>query len=497
MNPLYFLVGFGCYLLLMIGLSFWVSRGQRNQDDFLLAGRKVSGGLTFGTTIATMIGTGTSMGAVGYAYGHGWTGMMYGVGGAVGILLLASCFASVRELKFSTMSEELSYYTGANRWVKQGSALLIFLASLGWLGAHIIGGALYLSWMTGLDMLSAKLLITLAFTIYVAIGGYKAVVWTDSLMAIILFSGFLLMGFSAVQAVGGWQPLTQFWQQASAQQLFHPLNTLPAISLAVAVAVGVLATPSFRQRIYSGRSVSSVRRSFLFAGGLYLCFAFIPALIGVSARFLLPELANPQFAFTSLAVLVLPTLAAMLVLLAGLSATLSSASSDSIAAVTVVMHDLQQGLGRPPLTGRRAVWASRLAVLLVSLSAFTLSLLSNNLVGYITSMIATLMSGLCVVGLLGRFWLRLTWQGGVAALVVAVSSSLSILSHADWLAFWGNPVLPALALASTASVLVSLWTKPGLNRQQALLKLHQQSPVCSNHTNSDDVLPGSSDPKLS
>ncbi|WP_337843314.1 sodium:solute symporter family protein [Rheinheimera sp.] len=496
MNPLYFLAGFGGYLLLMTALSVWVSRGQHNQDDFLLAGRKVSGGLTFGTTIATMIGTGTSMGAVGYAYGHGWTGMMYGVGGALGILLLACCFAQVRDLKFSTMSEELSYYTGASRWVKQGSAVLIFLASLGWLGAHIIGGALYLSWMTGLDMLSAKLLITLAFTIYVAIGGYKAVIWTDSLMALILFSGFLVMGYSAVQASGGWQSLIQFWQQAS-QHLFKPLPGLAAVSLAVAVAVGVLATPSFRQRIYSGRSVQSVRRSFLFAGFLYLGFAFLPALIGVSARLLLPELTNPQFAFTSVAVLVLPAVAAMLVLLAGLSATLSSASSDSIAAVTVIMHDLQQGVGRSPLQGQKAVWVSRLTVVLVSVSAFALALLSNNLVGYITAMIATLMSGLCVVAVLGRFWHRLTWQGAVAALLAAVGTSLSVLSQPDWLNLWGNPCIPALAVASMAAVLVSLCTKPGLNRQQALQQIQHQAAPTKITAGGDNALFTSSDPKLS
>src|SRR5690606_17847593 len=109
----------------------------------------------------------------------------------------------LRQMRFMTMSEELSYYVGANLWVKNGSAILIFLASLGWLGAHIIGGALYLSWATGLEMLYAKLLIALAFTFYVMIGGYKAVIWTDSLMAIVLFSGFLLMSYSAVEAVGG------------------------------------------------------------------------------------------------------------------------------------------------------------------------------------------------------------------------------------------------------------------------------------------------------
>src|SRR5699024_11648069 len=61
------------------------------------------------------------------------------------------------------------------------------------------------------------------------------------------------------------------------------IGLVPAISLAVVIGVGVLATPSFRQRIYSARSVRDIRRSFLFTGVLYLGFSVIPAIIGMAA----------------------------------------------------------------------------------------------------------------------------------------------------------------------------------------------------------------------
>lgn len=469
MDSRYFLAGFAFYLLIMIGISYLVSRRQSSSEDFLLAGRKVSGGLTFGTTVATMIGTGTSMGAVGFAYTHGWSGMLYGIGGAIGILLTAWWFAPLRRMRFMTMSEELSYYVGANLWVKNGSAVLIFLASLGWLGAHIIGGALYLSWATGIEMLYAKLLIALAFTFYVMIGGYKAVIWTDSLMAIVLFSGFLLMSYSAVEAVGGlgvvWQSVADAQQSGQLKQM----ELLPAISLSAVVAVGVLATPSFRQRIYSGRSVRSVRRSFVFAGFLYLLFAALPALIGISARLLAPDLTNHQFAFTTVAVMTLPVVFAMLVLLAGLSATLSSASSDSIAAVSVLIRDLYQSVTGSMPEAKSAIFYSRIAVMLVSVLALLLALMSNDLIRYITGMIATLMSGMFVIALLGRFWLRLTWQGALAALMGALLTSAVILSHPSWLMFWGNPCLPALAVSLSLACIVSLLSKPSdVSREQAL-----------------------------
>ncbi len=209
MNSHIFLVGFIIYAIAMIWLGWFVSRNQKSGEDFLLGGRSLPLFLTLGSTVATMVGTGSSMGAVGFGYSNGWAGMLYGVGGAVGILLVAWLFAPVRKLRFMTMSEEISYYTGGSHLIKNIVGLMIFIASIGWLGAHILGGSMYLAWATGIDLTVAKLIIALAFAIYVIIGGYSAVVWTDTIQALILFFGFILMAILAVVHVGGWSAIEQ------------------------------------------------------------------------------------------------------------------------------------------------------------------------------------------------------------------------------------------------------------------------------------------------
>src|SRR5690554_5128506 len=152
MNTSLFLTALGIYILALIALSVFASKRNKNGEDFLLAGRGLPIFLTIGTTVATMVGTGSSMGAVGFGYANGWGGMLYGVGGALGILLLGLLFAPVRQLRFMTMSEELSYYVGASRLIKNTVAVLIFFACIGWLGAHILGGGLYLAWIAGIDL---------------------------------------------------------------------------------------------------------------------------------------------------------------------------------------------------------------------------------------------------------------------------------------------------------------------------------------------------------
>lgn len=465
MNTSIFLCALGIYIFLLILLSWFVSRRQTSGEDFLLAGRGLPLFLTVGTTIATMVGTGSSMGAVGFGYANGWGGALYGVGGAIGILLLAWLFAPVREFRFMTMSEELSYYVGANRLVKNTVAILIFTASIGWLGVHILGGGLYLAWIADIDIQLAKIIVAAGFAVFVIIGGYSGVVWTDTIQAIILFAGFIFMAIMAVDQIGGWEALVI--ADGNAATPAGSMSGLHALSLATAIGVGMLATPSFRQRIYSARSVSTARKSFIISGILYLGFSFVPAVIGIAAFSLNPSLENRNFAFPFLALEVLPLYAGVIVLIAGLSATMSSASSDAIAGVSILLRDVYSiVMNRVPPRGRMILY-SRIGLVFVIGLALLFALMSNDIISYITNMISTVMSGMFICAILGRFWPRFNWQGAMATLIVASATSFAVIAYAQ--AFWGNPVLPSMAAAVVAGVLASLLTPaPSITPEQAL-----------------------------
>ncbi|WP_416306081.1 sodium:solute symporter family protein [Neptunicella sp. SCSIO 80796] len=454
-----FIIAFAVYLLAMIALGWFVSRKNTSGEQFLLGGRSLPLLLTLGTTVATMVGTGSSMGAVGFAYQNGWAGTLYGIGGSIGILLLAWWFAPVRQLRFMTMSEELSYYVGAHPLIKNLIAVIIFVASIGWLGAHIIGGGMYLAWLTGMDIQWAKVIIAISFAIYVVIGGYTAVVWTDSIQALILFSGFILMAIFSLYSVGGWDAMLAAQPTENISWFaVDKIGLLPAISLSMAILVGILATPSFRQRIYSGQDVSSIRRSFVYSGVLYLFFSCIPAIIGMTAFATDASLDNPSFAFPHMALHFMPVGLGLLIIIAGISATLSSASSDAIAAVSVVLRDLYCLVTGNMPQPNKVVWLSRLSLVVTIGLALLFALSSNDIIAYITKMIAILMAGLCICALLGRFWPRFNWQGALATLIAGSVTALVVGNHAEWNSWFGNPVLPSLGMALVSGVLVSLLT---------------------------------------
>jgi len=387
-NSNIYLITFFVYMIAMVYVGWRVSRNQKTGEDFLMGGRSLPFFLMFGTIIATLVGTGSSMGAVGYAYRNGAAGALYGIGGGIGIFLLVFLFSDVRKYNFMTMSEEISFYYGANKFVKSFVAILMIVAEIGWLGAHILGGAMYFSWITGVDLTWSKAIVAFGFFIYTFIGGYLAVVWTDTIQAVILFVGFILMAAFSIPAAGGWHAIVSAVPAVNLSLFgIDKVGLLPAISLAVVIGVGVLATPSYRHRIYSGKNIGIVKKSFLMSAAAYLVFSIIPVIVGLAAFTINPTLANVNYAFPYMATEVLPVWMGAIILVAGLSATMSSGSSDAIASVTILLRDVYVIFTKKMPPEEKMITYSRVALFLAMGAAFIFTIFSTDILSYIQKMV--------------------------------------------------------------------------------------------------------------
>ncbi len=475
MNISLFFIFFVIYMLIMISIGWYVSRNQTG-DDYLIGSKGLNVFLIIGTMLATQVGTGSSMGASGFGYSNGWAGIIYGIGGFASIVLIARLFGDVRKYNFTTMSEEISFYYGANKHVKAVVSILIYVASVGWLGAHIIGGSMYLSWVTGLALLPAKMITVLGFGVYVLIGGYLAVVWTDAIQSVILFIGFVTIAIFSVPKAGGLQNIIETMPAGTTSFLgIESYGVLPAISLMIALTVGGLAVPSFRHRIYSGKNVRSVKKGFYWSATLYAIFAVFPVIIGMAAYSLNSGLENSSFAIPYMAMEVLPMGFGILILISGLSATMSSGDSDAIAGVTILMTDIYQMIFKKLPPKNKALLYSRIATALTLLIAFLMAATATNITNYISNMVSTTLSGLAVASIMGKYWKRATWQGGLAALLGGSICSILVSKSTTLISILGDPTIPALIGAFTACVVVSLLTpKNNLTEEETLALLEKQ-----------------------
>jgi solute:Na+ symporter, SSS family len=448
--------GLVLYAALMLAVSLFWMRRVRRPADYLVGGRSLPFWALTGNITAGCIGTGVIIGASGLAYRHGWAGSAYPVGLGLGTALAGLIFAGMRRHRFMTLSEEVSARYDGHRGVVEFANLTLFFSQLCWLTVQIMGGASVLAAVTTLPpawCVVAAGLVTAGIAIP---GGFKSVVYTDFLQAIILLSGFGVVTWSALGHSGGLAGLARD-VPASYFSFFGAASYggWKIAGLVVALALSVLADPGRRLSMYSARSEAGARGSMAAAGVIVIGFSAVVGITGMYAYHLNPGLADPDAALLWLVMHVLPAWLAAFVVVSVASGIFSCANGNAMAVGTYfVRHIFQLATGRNP---RRPLLAARVALVCAFVLCTTIALHAGTIVGFVLKFLPVTMSGLAVVLLAGRFSRRANWQGALAALIVTpvLSVALMVFLPAGAQA-WNNAVVPAvaglLALAGVSAV---------------------------------------------
>src|SRR5690606_29726198 len=135
---------------------------------------------------------------------------------------------------------------------------------------------------------------------------------------------------------------------------------------------------------------------------------------------------------------------------------MSSASSDAIAGVAILLRDIFIIVtGRSPAP-EKMIGYSRVGVVCVTGLALSFALASDDIITYITNMISTVMSGMFACGVLGKFWSRYTWQGAIASLAGASATSYAVILTPTAKTALGNPIVPSVGDAALAGIRVAV-----------------------------------------
>jgi len=164
----------------------------------------------------------------------------------------------------------------------------------------------------------------------------------------------------------------------------------------------------------------------------------------------------------------LPAWVAALVVVAVVSGISSAANGCAAAAGTFFVRHIF-----PLVTGHypsRPVVVARRALACGFLASTVLALYTKSIVDFVKEFLPLTMSGLGVIILLGRFWKRSTWQGGLAALIATpvVCLALKAIPAGAWAhvadrfpamaPLKANAIIPATVAGLLAHLLVSLLT---------------------------------------
>ncbi len=453
------------YVAGITGLGVYIGRKVKTSGEFLLAGRGVHKVLLAGSTLATILGTGATVGASGFAYQHGWAGSLYSLGQGLGIIIVGLAFAKMRRYNFMSLGEEITCYYGGNKYIYQFANTIMFLSLVCWIGVQIMGAASYLGPLIDISYQSAVIWSGIAFGLLVVIGGYVAVVHTDVVQAIVFSLGFISLAVFGIIAAGGIMEMKQTVPEGAWSFVgYESIGWNSVIGIPLALAISYITEPGYRHRVYSARSEAHARWSMIVPGLLMLPFAVLVSFVGMSAYTLDPTLSNPDEALPWLAANIFPAWAMGLVIISGFAATFSSANSDAASGTVFFIRHIyglflrlftkEKGQRYP----KKSLLASRLTVVVMMATATVLVLEAKSIVDYIVLFISVLMSGLATVIILGRFWHRATSQGAVGAIFTGAAISLIVENMPAMKEFWGEIIIPATLGSLIVHVAISLIT---------------------------------------
>ena len=268
------------YLVGMVGLGVVLARRGGDFDDFFLAGRVLTAPILIATLVSSYYGIDVLFGSSQLAFTDGVvTWFAYARPAYLFFLVAAFLVAHrIRREQFNSLPDVLGRYYGAG--ARTAGALASFAYSvpaLSLYGFGVLGTAL-LDWPPALSMLTLGG-IALAYTL---LGGFRAVVITDSVQFLIMCLVLALAVPFALGLIGGFDNL----YDTLPPEYFEELGDLSPWLIFVYAGTNlvVLIEPAFYQRIFAARSTAAVRNALLVGILLWGAYDWVITILGMAAR---------------------------------------------------------------------------------------------------------------------------------------------------------------------------------------------------------------------
>ncbi|XP_030261458.1 solute carrier family 5 member 6a [Sparus aurata] len=188
-----------------IGLFYAFSGGrQRTTQEFLMADRSMSCLPVSLSLLATFQSAVAILGAPSEVYTFGTQYWFLGCSYFLGLLIPAHVFIPVfYRLRLSSAYEYLELRF--NKTVRICGTVTFIFQMVIYMGVVLYAPALALNAVTGFDLWGAVLAMGLVSTLYTALGGLKAVIWTDVFQTVVMFAGqtaVIVVGASQAGGMG-------------------------------------------------------------------------------------------------------------------------------------------------------------------------------------------------------------------------------------------------------------------------------------------------------
>jgi len=293
--------------------------------------------------------------------------------------------------------------------------------------------------LIGVTYLQGLIIALAIVAVYYAIGGLPAIIWIGFIQGLLMLVGAVLL-YSGLFSAGGGMDI---WQRIPPEVLSMQGLNIPwqkTLGQAFSISLGLIALPDLLIMIFSAKD----RRVVRFAGiwgpisiAIYALSIFslgILAYGALSADQLAPFLKNPDGLVPFLASALLPSGFDGLILLAAISAAMSTMSAIVLVTTTALTSDILRYF-HPEISDKRLLLLTRLVgVSILLIAAASAVDVPQQIVPLVSVSMGVIACCVFVPLIFGLYWERGNQNGFVASLIA------SFLSVVAW-NFYGNPLV--------------------------------------------------------
>jgi SSS family transporter len=419
------------FFAVRVGVGIWAGKKVQNNEDYVVAGRRLPIHMAAASIMATWFAAETLMGASETAYHYGFSGVIFDPFGASVCLFLSGLF-------FVRLMRRAKYLTIVDFFERRyNKAMIVFsviaqcLTYFSWTAAQIVAGGAIVQGLFGINPVWGMVIIISIVAAYTMMGGMMADTLLDFFQMFLTSGGITLVFLFMLKAVGGFPGL---FDGAGSTYVSEPFRLIPSVTEGylgytgitgwmywmaawMAIGLGSVATQDLMQRSMAARNQATSVYGSYGAGVLYLFFGIMSPLIGIMVYKLSPGLENTSYLLVSATMTHLPALLTAIFIAALTSALMSTSDSSLLAGASAVTENLIPLITGKKLDGKKALWATRIMVLVNAAIGLSIALWAQTI--YELSVVAwtLLLVGLFVPFSMGMYWRKANSPGAVSAFV--------------------------------------------------------------------------------
>ncbi len=422
-------ISIGVYFSILAGIAIWVIKSKKdNTEDYFLAGRNVGWFVVGASIFASNIGSEHVVGLAGAGASDKLPMLIYEVHAWIVLILGWVFLPFYQRAGVFTMPEFLEKrFDSRMRWILSVFSIVAYVLTK--ISVTIYAGGIVVSALLGIDFWTGAIATVILTGIYTVLGGMRAVVYTETLQALVLVAGAAVLTYIGLDRVGGWESMKatvtpeylNMWRPAT-----DPDFPWPSLFISsTIVGIWYWCTDQYIvQRTLTAKNIKEGRRGTIFGALMKLLPVFLFLIPGVIALTLKMrgelEWESADQAFPVLMSNLLPAGLRGLVAAGLLAALMSSLASVFNSVSTLFTVDIYKKL-KPETPEKKLVQTGQLAtVAVVIIGIFWIPIMANIsgvLYEYLQSVQTYIAPPIAAVFIMGIMHKRINAQGAYVTLI--------------------------------------------------------------------------------